>query len=296
MLTTGEVLQWSRRELGRSGIEEPEREGLLLLSAQLRVDRAYLMAHPEAAIPDEVFRRFRRWVRRRTRGEPLAYITHSRWFYGLEFYVAKGVLVPRPETETLVEVFLKWQLAQVWQEVPVLVDVGTGSGCIAIACLRHAPHWHGVGIDSSLGALRIARINRKRYSLTRHLQLIQTEWMQEVPDRSVNAVLSNPPYVTREEWKRLPPEIRDWEPENALVADEGDGLSAYRVLAVQARRVLKPGGLLVLEIGATQAEAVSIILKAEGWQEMEIVPDLQGRPRVIKCVLQASPGARYVQS
>lgn len=285
VLTTDEALLWSRGELERSGVEEPEREGLLLLAAQLRVDRAYLMTHPDTAIPNEAFQCFRRWVRRRAKREPLAYITHNRWFYGLKFYVGKGVLIPRPETETLVELFLVWQQTQQWQERPVLVDVGTGSGCIAIACLTHAPHWQGIGLDASPRALRIARINRKRHSLTSRLQLSQSEWLQEVPDRSVHAVLSNPPYVTREEWKQLPPEIRDWEPENALVADEEDGLSAYRALAVQAKRVLKPGGLLALEIGAAQAEAVAMILKDAGWKGIEIVPDLQGLPRVIKCVL-----------
>lgn len=285
MLTTDEALLWSRGELERSGVEEPEREGWLLLAALLQVDRAYLMAHPDTAIPNEALRRLRRWVRRRAKREPLAYITHSRWFYGLKFYVGKGVLIPRPETETLVEAFLNRQQTQQWQEPPVLVDVGTGSGCIAIACLNNAPHWHGIGLDVSARALRIARINRKRHSLTSRLRLSQSEWLQEVPDRSVNAVLSNPPYVTREEWKQLPPEIRDWEPENALVADEGDGLSAYRVLAVQAKRVLKPGGLFALEIGAAQSEAVAMILKDEGWKEIEIVPDLQGLPRVIVCVL-----------
>lgn len=284
MWTVKEALQWSTEQLGETGVEEPDRESLILLAARLQVNRDYLMAYPEEKIPDEAFRRFQRWVRRRQKREPLAYITHSRWFYGLKFYVAKGVLIPRPETETLVAVFLKWQQAQSWRETPVLADVGTGSGCIAIACLQNAPCWHGAGLDSSLRALQIARINRRRHHLTRRLQLIQAEWLEGVPGRSVHAVLSNPPYVKREEWRQLSPEIRDWEPENALVADEGDGLSAYRQLAVQAKRVLKPGGLLALEIGDAQAETVSMILEAEGWQEIGIEPDLQKLPRVITSV------------
>jgi len=279
--TVKEALQWSTGQLGKTGTEEPDRESLILLAAQLQVSRAYLMAHPEEKVPDELFRRFQGWVRRRLRQEPLAYILRSRWFYGLEFYVAKGVLIPRPETETLVEIFLRWQQAQSWRETPVLADVGTGSGCVAIACLINAPGWHGVGLDSSLRALNIARINRRRHHLTRRLRFMQSDWLHGLPDRSVDAVLSNPPYVKREEWEQLPPEIRDWEPENALVADEGDGLSAYRQLAVQAKRVLRPGGLLALEMGAAHAEMVSMILGAEGWQEIRTELDLQKLPRVI---------------
>jgi release factor glutamine methyltransferase len=281
VLIIKEALRWSKGQLEKAGIEQSERESLMLLSALLRSDRAYLMAHPEEAISDEVFRRFQRWVRRRSKREPLAYITRSRWFYGMEFHIMKGVLIPRPETETLVEVFLRWQQAQQWDEMPVLADVGTGSGCIVITCLQNAPDWHGIGIDSSSGALQVARMNRKRHHLSHRLQLIQAEWLDELPDASVHAVLSNPPYVRRDEWQQLLPEIRDWEPESALIADAGDGLSVYRVLALQSKRVLKPGGLLALEIGGTQAEAVSRILHHAGWQDLCVEVDLQQWPRVV---------------
>ncbi|MCS7301567.1 MAG: methyltransferase, partial [Fimbriimonadales bacterium] len=156
-MTVQEAWAWAQGELERAGLPEAWREAAVLLSACMGWERARLMAHPGAALTAAQQRRYACWVRRRTRREPLAYITRRVWFYGLELTVGRGALIPRPETELLVEVFLEWAQAR----AGVLVDAGTGSGAIAIACLTHAPHWRALGIDRSRRALHLAVLNRR---------------------------------------------------------------------------------------------------------------------------------------
>lgn len=286
--TIGDCIQWAAQQLAEAGLENAFREALLLMAEASGLPRTLLIAHPELPLERHLWARLRRWVERRVAGEPFAYIIGSRWFYGLEFLVTSDVLIPRPETETLVDLFLEWQWDRHWDERPILVDVGTGSGCIAIACLVHAPHWLGIGIDRSFKAFRVARQNRQRHGLKKGWQaredrlfLLCGDWLTCLADRSVHAVLSNPPYVAKAELEQLPPEIRDWEPLHALVDSDGDGLGAYRRLLPQARRVLQPGGLIAVEIGMGQSEAVVELFHQAGWHETYLRKDLHGIPRVV---------------
>jgi len=268
-----DALQQATHQLQMAGIPEPRREAELLLAACLKRERAWLLAHPEWQLNEREMHRFRRWLARRARREPLAYITHQRWFYGIPLYVARGALIPRPETEQLVELFLNRA-----RKTPagVLVDAGTGSGCIAVACLLNAPGWHAVGIDRSRRALRIAARNRDRYQLHHRWLLLQAHWLTPLRPASVDVILANPPYVLPHEWDTLPPEIARYEPKRALLAPHADPLRPYRQLMQQAATVLKPGGWLAMETSLTLADSVRDLLAQCGYCPIET-----GQPYIV---------------
>ncbi|MEN3002515.1 MAG: peptide chain release factor N(5)-glutamine methyltransferase [Armatimonadota bacterium] len=278
----GDALHLATQQLQAAGVPDAQREAELLLAACLRQERAWIVAHREHLLSEREQRRLMRWLARRAKREPLAYITHRRWFYGIECYVARGVLVPRPETELLVEVFLNW--AQSRGEGGVLVDAGTGSGCIAMACLLHAPRWRAIGIDRSRRALRIAMRNRMRLGLSNRWLLVRADWLTPMRPASVEAILANPPYVLPQEWAHLMPEITRYEPRRALLLPRSDPLRPYRQLAQQACRVLKSGGLLALETSPTLANRVQALLTQHGYEAIRVHPDLAGLPRVISAV------------
>lgn len=274
-----DALHRATERLQSAGIPDAQREAELLLAACLRRERAWMLAHSEKPLQAREQRRLMRWLARRARREPLAYITHRRWFYGIEFYIARGVLIPRPETELLVEVFLSWTRS--WGQGGVLIDAGTGSGCIAAACLLNAPSWRAIGIDRSRRALRIAARNRARLRLSNRWLLVQADWLNALRPASVDAVLSNPPYVLPSEWVRLEPEITRYEPRRALRVPRADPLRPYRRLAWQAFEVLKPGGLLAFETSPTLAEGVQALLTRHGYQQIHVHSDLADQPRVV---------------
>jgi len=268
-----DALQQATQQLQVAGIPEPRREAELLLAACLKRERAWLLAHPEWQLNEREARQFERWLARRARREPLAYITHQRWFYGIQLYVARGALIPRPETEQLVELFL-----QRTRTTPqgVLVDAGTGSGCIALACLLNAPGWRAVGIDRSRRALRIAARNRDRYALHHRWLLLQAHWLTPLRPASVDVILANPPYVMPHEWDTLQPEISRYEPKRALRAPRADPLRPCRQLMQQAAVALKPGGWLAMETSRTLAERVRDLLVQHGYQPLE-----SGQPYIV---------------
>jgi release factor glutamine methyltransferase len=273
MKSIGETLQQAAQQLRMAGIPEARREAELLLAACLKRERAWLLAHPEWQLRVRELRRFERWLARRARREPLAYITHQRWFYGVQLYVGRGVLIPRPETEQLVELFL-----QRTRTTPqgVLVDAGTGSGCIALACLLNAPGWRAVGIDRSRRALRIAARNRDRYALRHRWLLLHADWLAPLRPACVDVILANPPYVLPHEWDTLPPEIARYEPKRALLAPRADPLRPYRQLMQQAATVLKPGGWLAMETSLTLANSVRDLLAPHGYYPIET-----GQPYIV---------------
>ncbi len=256
-----------------AGIPEPRREAELLLAACLKRERAWLLAHPEWELNAREWRRFTRWLARRAKREPLAYITHQRWFYGIPLYVARGALIPRPETEQLVELFLHYARQN---PTGILVDAGTGSGCIALACLLNAPGWRAVGIDRSRRALRIAARNRARYELHHRWLLLQADWLTPLRPVCVDVILANPPYVLPHEWHTLQPEITRYEPKRALLVPQADPLHPYRQLIQQAAVALKPGGWLALETSLTLAERVRDLLAQHGYRPIET-----GQPYIV---------------
>jgi release factor glutamine methyltransferase len=311
-MTVGEAIAWVGARLQAAGLSEPQREAQALVAACLGWERARLVAHPEARLSALQARRLERWARRRAQREPLAYLTRRAWFYGLELTVGRGALIPRPETELLVEVFLGWagslppsvrfpplregnrpdsvpparrgNLKEGVSCSPILVDAGTGTGAIALACLMHAPRWLGVGIDRSRRALRIAQANRHALGLQARLMLVQGDWLRGLRTGSVDAVLSNPPYVLPDEWDALPPEVSRYEPRGALLVPAGDPLRPYRRIARGAHRSLRPGGLLALETSPRLAPIIAEQLPAWGFPSPHIVRDYAGAMRVVWAV------------
>jgi release factor glutamine methyltransferase len=308
-MTVREALEWARAQLQAAGLPEPLREAQALVAACLGWERAQLIAHPDAPLSARHAQRLHCWVRRRVAREPLAYITRRVWFYGLELTVGRGALIPRPETELLVEVFLGWaanlppslrfpplregnqpdsvppasrgNLKEGVACSPILADAGAGTGAIALACLKHAPHWRGIGVERSRRALRWAQANRRRLGLESRLLLIQSDWLQGLRAGSVDAVLSNPPYVLPDEWDALQPEITRYEPKGALLTPADDPLRPYRRLARGARRALRAGGLLALETSPRLAPLLAEQLPAWGFPQPRVVCDYAGAMRVV---------------
>lgn len=280
-MTVQQALRWAGSVLELAGLSEARREAEILLSACLGWDRARVVAHPEATLAPPQQRRFEGWVRRRARREPVPYITRRVWFYGLELTIGRGALIPRPETELLVELFLRWASGYATAAAPVLVDAGTGSGAIVVACLRHAPQWRGIGVDCSRRALAIAQRNRRKFRLESRLLLTQSDWLTAVRTSAVDAVLSNPPYVLPDEWATLQPEITRYEPRSALLVPADDPLQPYRQIALGARRVLKPAGLLAFETSPRLAPSLAAALPEWGFTEPHTVLDYSGVPRVV---------------
>lgn len=205
-------------------------------------------------------------------GTPLSRIVGQRLFYGREFVLSPAVLDPRPETECLVEAALAEPFAQV-------LDLGTGSGCIAVTLLAERPSATGVATDLSDQALEIAQANARSSGVLDRLWLTQSDWWSGIAGQ-FDLIVSNPPYIALDEMDGLMPEVRDHDPRLALT-DEGDGLGAYRDIARGLGAHLAPGGRVVLEIGPTQAAAVSELLNTAGLVEIRVLPDLDGRDRVV---------------
>ncbi|OYT70353.1 MAG: protein-(glutamine-N5) methyltransferase, release factor-specific [Armatimonadetes bacterium JP3_11] len=284
-MVVGELLAQAQAWLRAAGIDEARREAEILLAACLGWERSRVTAYPEHVLTERQQRCFECWVRRRIRREPIPYITRRAWFYGLELAVGRGVLIPRPETEVLVELFLEWAATQKF-DAPILIDAGVGSGAIAIACLQHAPLWSGVGVDRSGRALQIARINRRRWGLEARLFLIRGEWLSALRPRVAHAVVSNPPYVLPDEWDTLPPEVARYEPKLALVVSSEDPLRPYRHIALGARQVLTPSGMLAFETSPRLAPLLAEQLPRWGFKNPQVRRDYSNRERVLYAYLE----------
>ena len=245
-----------------------------LLLYLLGKDKAWLMAHGDEGLPGRQADRYAEMLERRYRGEPIQYITGETEFYGLPFRVTPNVLIPRPETEHLVEKVI--ELAAAFKQ-PRIVDVGTGSGAIAVALACEIPQAVVTSIDLSPAALAIATENAKRNEVA--LRFLEGDLLTPVAGERFEIVVSNPPYVPEADRDSLSVEVRDYEPELALFAGE-EGLAIYRRLIPAARAVLVPGGFVALEIGYGQGPVVGRLLAKSGFQQIEFVPDLQGIPRV----------------
>ena len=257
--------------------ERARRDAETLLLHLMGRDRAYLIAHSEEALSGEAAARYEWLLSRRLAGEPIQYITGETEFYGLPFRVDRSVLIPRLETEHLVEKSLS--LAEAFPN-PRLVDVGTGSGAIAVALAHKLPAAQVTAIDLSPQALAVARANAERNSVAKRIRFLEGSLLAPVAGESFDIVVSNPPYVPETDRTSLSVEVRDHEPELALFAGN-DGLAVYHELIPQAHAVLVPGGFLVLEVGCGQHNAVAALLEASGFNQIEFIPDLQGIQRVV---------------
>jgi release factor glutamine methyltransferase len=258
---------------------DAQRDAELLLLHILHIDRATLLAHPDRMLTTEEFAAYQAAIERRFGNEPIQYITGQQEFFGLLLKVTPATLIPRPETEHLVEAVLERVPHD--REIDIL-DVGTGTGAIALALAANLPQARLTAVDLSAGALAVARENASTHHLDRRIRFFWSDLLATLPadkqDAAFDAIVSNPPYIPETDRAELHPQVRDHEPAEALFAGT-TGLDIYRRLIPQAHLALKPGGLLALEIGHGQSEALSGLL--EGWQNVTLVADLQQIPRVI---------------
>lgn len=268
--------------LADAGVESPRREAGLILSAALGRPRAFLIAHPEFEIPDEVAAEYFVFVQRRASREPYHYITGTKEFFGLEFRVGPGVLIPRPETEILVDEAIRI-LSQVGSGK--FLEVGVGSGCISISILNTLKGCRALGVDISAAALAVATLNADELGVSGRLELRQTDLYDGIGGR-FDLIVSNPPYIPDADLPELQPEVRLFEPHIALFAGK-DGLAVIRKLIDGAAALLEPSGILIFEIGIGQAAAVLELLRNDVWSTAEALPDLQGIPRVVRASLSA---------
>jgi release factor glutamine methyltransferase len=263
--------------LAAAGIENARFEAWLLLAAATGRARAELMSGAAATLEPEPTARLDELVRRRLAREPLAYILGEKEFWSLTFEVGPVVLIPRPETETVVQAVLH-EIGNRPAALRIL-DLGTGSGCLLLALLSELPEATGLGIDHSAAALALAKRNAKRLGFADRSRFQVSQWGENLDER-FDVIVSNPPYVTENAWTGLQPEIREFEPKTALVGGP-DGLAAYRALAPDCARLLAPGGLCALEIGYGQGEGVTEILARHGLQITGRYRDLAGIERCL---------------
>ncbi len=278
--TISQLLVHGSAELRRAGVPEADQEARWLLQDCLRLSRSELILHSTEEVGPEQEGRFLIWLERRCRREPLAYITGSCQFWSREFQLNGNVLVPRPETELLVEQVLA-RLPRQAAETSVL-DLCCGSGVIAVTLALECPHWKVTGADLSWPALEVARRNMLHHGV-RNLSLVCADLLSGFSSAAgFDCIVSNPPYVRTGEIGGLEPEVSAWEPRMAL--DGGnDGLDLVRRIGEQACRYLHPGGWLLLEIGADQeAGCLQLFASLAAYGDVRVLRDLAGRPRILQ--------------
>lgn len=273
--TIKDVLEWTTRYFADKGIQEPRLEAEVLLAGVLGKDRVYLYAHYDTPLNHEERDGYKEFILRRINREPVAYITGSREFMSIDFKVSRDVLIPRPETELLVETAL--ELVD-HAAINRICDVGTGSGAIAVSIGHYQPGLDIYAADISEQALAIARDNAQRHGvkITFSCGDLMTALPQEL---QFGLITANLPYISPEKFKLLEPEVKNYEPTLALTAS-GDGLDLYRRLAPQCLAWLAPGGYTLWEIDPEQAPDIAKIMT--GFEQIEIIKDLAGRDRLVK--------------
>ncbi len=276
-----EALVAAVARLTDAGIDGAARDARVLLAHALGVGADRLTLHLADEMTKPQAKSYEAALGQRALHQPVAQITGRRLFWGLEFRVTPDTLDPRPETETLVAEALTRPFLKV-------LDLGTGTGCILLSCLKHMPMARGVGVDASPAALAVAVGNAKDLGLDGQSRFLQSDWFAAVEGR-FDLIVSNPPYIAADEMAALAPDVRDWEPHLALTPG-GDGLDAYRAIARGAGARLLPGGRILLEIGPTQGHAVSAMLAAAGLEDVRILPDMDGRDRVVAAVKPLASG------
>jgi release factor glutamine methyltransferase len=269
--SAGETLQAARARLAASS-QNPRLDAEVLLAHVLGWDRTALLTHPERLLSPAEADHFENLLRRRLASEPIQYITGTQEFFGLSFEVSPDVLIPRPETEHLVEAVLE----RLGREANLrIIDVGTGSGAIAVSLAHVMPQAEVTAVDCSVAALQVARHNAQRHGVADRVTFLQSDLLAAVDQNNFDAVVSNPPYIANDEV--LETQVSHYEPQAALFAGP-TGLEVYERLIPQTRRVLKPQGWLMMEIGYGQSPALLKLLN--GWT-VTLGNDLQGVPRVV---------------
>lgn len=274
--TIGAILKWSEQYFGSHGAETPRLDAEVLLSHLLGEKRIYLYVHFDQPLTADELARYKEMVKRRTAGEPVAYICGEKEFMGLAFKVTPSVLVPQPDTETLVEAAIERLRGK---KSPRIADICTGSGAIALALAHYLPETSVAATDISADAVSIAKENAETLELSERVQFFEGDLLAPLAGETFDAIVSNPPYIPSADIEGLPREVRA-EPKIAL--DGGaDGLDFYRRLVRESAALLNDGGFLAVECGDTQAGAIVEMAVTGGFGKTEIVRDLADKERVV---------------
>ena len=275
-MTANAVLRAAIARLRAGGIEDAALDARLLLAHALGIAQDRLTLHLPEVMSAAQGLAYEQAIAARLARQPVAQIIGQRQFWGLSFRVTRDTLDPRPDTETLVAEALK-------SPFQTMLDLGTGTGCILLSCLHAMPQAQGLGVDLSPAALAVAESNAAALGLTARADFRPSDWFSNVTGR-FDLIVSNPPYIAADEMPTLAPEVRDWEPHLALTPG-GDGLGPYHILAREAPAHLTGQGRLLVEIGPTQGQAVAALFAAAGLHDIRILPDIDGRDRVVTATM-----------
>lgn len=281
-MTIQEALASASETLADAGVPEPRREAGSLLELCIERPRAFIFAHPEYELSAAEFARYNEYVSRRSGGEPFHYIAGTREFYGLDLIVSPDVLIPRPETEMAVEAAIEFLRPL---EQPEFLEIGIGSGCISVSVLFNVPEARAAAVDISPEALAVAEKNALRHGVGERIEMRVSDVYSNVPARQFGLIVTNPPYVPAADIAGLQSEVRGHEPLVALT-DGGTGLSIIERIVRGAPEYLRPGGILLIEIGFAQAAAVAEMFDGRIWADTEIIPDVRSIPRLARSRLR----------
>ena len=276
--TVGKVLTWTTKRFNAAGLESARLDAEILLASALGCDRVKIYTDYHKPLDPRERSAYRDLVRQRLKGVPTAYLVGHREFWSIDLLVDRGVLIPRPDTETLVEVALELLKDM---EAPWIADIGTGSGCIALALAKERQDAHLVATDLSPEALSVAQKNTHHLNLD--VELLEgslVEPLVAAGHRTFHLVVSNPPYIAEKDGATAHPDVLEHEPKNALLAGD-DGLDVLRPLVSDALQVIRPGGWLAVEMALDQAAAVEALFRDNGYQGVQVRSDLAGRDRVV---------------
>jgi release factor glutamine methyltransferase len=271
------ALDQAAQKLEAAGVVDARPQAASLLAFAIKKDRTFLIAHSGDELDADALTRFESVVARRIAREPYQYIVGKQEFFGLDFEVTPDVLIPRPETEILVEAALKYLRSK---DKPYFCEIGVGSGCISIALLHELPNATAVAGDISEAALAVARRNAARHNVADRLKLVMSDVFENIPEQRFDAVVSNPPYVPNDDFESLQTEVRDFEPFSSL-SDGSDGLSVIGCIIKGSPSRLITGGYLFMEIGFNQSSTVEQKFDPKIWVSVKFLSDLQGIPRII---------------
>lgn len=281
--TTRSLLAWMRDAFTKADLDSPRLFSEMLLAHVLECDRLRLYMEADRPASPEERDRLRDLVARALRHEPVQYLVGEAWFYSLPFRVDRRVLIPRPSSETIVELALRHARAEPGFDRARFADIGVGSGCLSVAMLKNLPDARGIGVDISSDALEVARANAERHGVEERLSLLEGDLLEPLACQrgELHYLLANPPYIPNHEWPAVEPNVKDHEPETALRGG-ADGLSHVRPILEGAGALLRKGGLLAVEIAAaTRAEALEIARAQPDLLGPRVEDDSDGLPRVL---------------